>query len=142
MLYPLEIVSEFICRIFSLIVRLVVLHSSCMYVDRIIGSLYEVEKLIVDGLIVNVSAVVFDIYREIGNIILIIVEEHFLESEAFVYLVSAVKFSVERVDIGSIVAPAVVVASHSRKCMVCELSLRHIRIIDTLYRKTEHELEF
>ena len=112
-----------------------------MDVDRVVRCLYEINELIVNGLIVHICAVVLNINSEVGSSVVVIVEYHVLEAKSWVDLASAVEISLERVNICCIVSPAVIVLSQSRKLTVCKLSLRHIRVVESLYRKSEHKLE-
>ena len=45
-LYPLQIVAEFIVRIFALIVRLVVLHGRCVQINRLVRGIDLLKYLI------------------------------------------------------------------------------------------------
>ena len=90
-LYPLEVVIEFCIGVLALVVGLVVLHSSCMDINGVVRGLYEVNELVVNGLVVNVSTVMLNVYSEVCSFIVVVMEEHILESETGVYLVSAVE---------------------------------------------------
>ena len=90
-LYPLEVVAELIVGVFTLIVWLMVLHRSGVDVHGLVGLFYELVELVVNGLVIDIGAVVLYRNSEIGNSVDIIVEDELVEAEMLVFLGSAVE---------------------------------------------------
>ena len=64
-LYPLEIVAEFVIRIFTKVVWLMILHGSCVDIHWFVRIVKQVDKLIENSSIINVCAVVIYVNGEV-----------------------------------------------------------------------------
>ena len=135
MLQPAQIVDKFVIAV-PVCIGLVVLHGCCMNIQRLIGRGDQRFDLVVNYVVVDVLAVGGGRNGEV------ILEDHGVKIELSIDPLTAVKAALERMDIRRGITPALIVRRHSGLLPGEQHTLRHIGVIQRLYRQTEQQLKF
>ena len=134
MLDPAQIVDKFIIAV-PVRIGLMVLHGSGMHIQRLVSRCDQRFDLVVHHIVVDIFPV--GRYRN-GEVIF---KNHLVKVELSIDTFPAVEAALERVHIGSGIAPAFIICRHCGLLPFQHHSLRHVRVIQGLHRQPEQQFK-